>query len=137
MIFDHGGNVDRHGLPDAEREWSLAGEDKKSREAGEKTEPARQCSSCYFVHRPAPVCPNCGFVYPIQSRMVEEVEGDLAEVTGPRGPTPRQEQGMVAAKDGLDGLIRLGQQRGYKNPRAWATKVMGGRAAKMRRQANG
>lgn len=133
MIFDHGGNVDRHGLPDAEREWTLEGQDKQSREGAEKTEPARQCSSCYFVHRPAPVCPNCGFVYPIQSRMVEEVEGELSEVTGPRGPTPRQEQGMVAAKDGLDGLIKLGQQRGYKNPRAWAVKVMGGRAAKQRR----
>jgi DNA repair protein RadD len=124
LIFDHGGNVDRHGLPDADREWTLEGQDKQSREDAEKTEPARQCTSCYFVHRPAPVCPNCGHVYPIQSREVEQVDGELSEVTGPRGPTPRQQQGRAQT---LEDLIQLGQMRGYKNPRAWASHVMKGR----------
>jgi len=60
IILDHAGNSkpDFHGLPDSDREWSLEGKD--SKKGGEKTEPTRQCGECFFVHRPAPVCPHCG-----------------------------------------------------------------------------
>jgi len=130
MIFDHAGNVDMHGLPDADREWTLEGRDKKERD-GEKTEPARQCQQCYYVHRPAPVCPNCGAVYPVQSRMINEVEGELLEVTSgaARGPTAKQQQGMATT---LDALIKLGRSKGYKNPGAWAANIMTARMAKRR-----
>jgi superfamily II DNA or RNA helicase len=124
LIFDHAGNVDRHGLPDDPREWSLHGREK--REGGaEKSLPVRQCAQCYHCHRPAPVCPSCGFVYPVQSRMVEEVEGELAEVSGPRNPP--SPQGMAKS---LDALIALGRQKGMRNPEGWAAHVMSARLAK-------
>jgi len=124
LIFDHAGNSGRHGLPDDPREWSLVGKEKK--EVGEKTTPARQCPNCYFVHRPAPICPECEFVYPIQSREIEEVDGTLQEIT--RKPMSlKQEQGIVASRDGLEGLIRLGVDRGYARPEMWAAKVMSAR----------
>jgi superfamily II DNA or RNA helicase len=113
LIFDHAGNIDEHDMPDAEREWTLDGRDKKKGASSEKTKPVRQCPKCYFCDRPAPVCGNCGFVFPVASRMIEEVDGDLEEVTAPR-MKPRQEAGMVAAKDGLAGLLRLEKERGYK-----------------------
>ena len=126
LIFDHAGNVTRHGFPDDAREWSLAGVAKKAK-GGDKADPVRQCPNCYFCHRPAPVCPECRFVYPIQSREIDEVDGVLQELTGRRPMTPMQEQGMVASRDGLDGLIRLGTARGYKSPDLWAAKIMSAR----------
>lgn len=79
LIFDHAGNVRLHGLPCQEREWSLKGRDKKDMN-GEKTIPVRQCTQCFFAHKPSPSCPNCGLVYPIQSREVEHIDGELVEI---------------------------------------------------------
>lgn len=134
VIMDHANNWQEHGFPDSEREWSLAGA-KKRGAGGERSEPTRQCEigegGCGFVHRPAPECPNCGRVYPIQSRMLEEVDGELAEIDRDAAEAAmrsrKQEQGQAQK---LEDLIRLGQQRGYKNPRAWAMKVYAGRKKK-------
>lgn len=125
MIFDHAGNsaADMHGLPDTDREWTLDAKDKKKRDGTEKTEPTRQCGECYFVHRPTPVCPNCGTVYPVIGRQVEEVEGELVEVTE-RALPAKQEIGMTARIEGLPGLIAYGKAKGYQNPAAWARKQM-------------
>jgi len=119
LIFDHAGNTDEHGLPDAPREWSLDG--RKKREAGDKEprQPVRQCERCYMVHRPAPNCPACGFEYPVQSRMVDEVEGELTEIDAARARVQaRQEQGRAQT---LDDLIRLERIKGYKP--GWARLV--------------
>lgn len=129
LIFDHAGNIGRHGLPDDEREWTLASRDRASRASSEKTEPTRQCAECFMVHRPSPSCPACGHVYPVQSRMIEEVEGELQEVT--RKPmTLKQEAGIAASRSGLQGLIDLGRSRGYSHPELWAAKVMSARNVK-------
>ena len=124
LIFDHAGNVDRHDLPDDDREWSLEGKAKRDSDK-EPTAPARQCPQCYYVHRPTPCCPACGFVYPIASRMVDEVEGELAEVERKRAV--RQEQGRANT---LEDLIRQGQARGMANPAGWARHVFAAREAK-------
>lgn len=61
IIIDHVGNVDRHGLPNADRDWSLKGIDKtkKKTKLGEPT--TRTCDDCYAtfwsVER---ICPICG-----------------------------------------------------------------------------
>lgn len=61
IIIDHVGNVDRHGLPNADRDWSLKGIDKtkKKTKLGEPT--TRTCDDCYAtfwsVER---ICPMCG-----------------------------------------------------------------------------
>lgn len=79
-VLDHAGNTLRHGPPELVREWSLAGRAKKAKK-GDDAPPARQCSECFAVHSPAPACPECGFVYPVQSREIEHVDGDLSDVT--------------------------------------------------------
>lgn len=124
LIFDHAGNAARHGMPDDPREWSLAGRVKREG-GGEKAEPVRQCPACYFVHRPTPTCPSCGHEYPVQAREIEEVEGELSEVTS--APRFKAQQGMV--RD-LDALIDVGRKRGMRYPEAWAAKVMTARMAK-------
>jgi len=122
LIFDHAGNSGIHGLPCDDRKWTLASKDKRKCGSSDPTIPTRQCSSCYYVHRPSPTCPNCGFEYPILSREIEEVDGDLEEVTEVNRMTPKKEIGMIARRDGLAGLIEYGKDKGYKP--GWARKQM-------------
>lgn len=124
LIFDHAGNAMRHGMPDDPREWTLDGR-KKRETSGEKADPVRQCQSCYFVHRPSPTCPACGFEYPVQSREIEEVDGDLKEVVAMQRKAARIDQGRT---DTLEGLIQIAKQQG-RNPR-WAHHVWNARQAK-------
>lgn len=131
LIFDHSNNFMEHGLPDADREWTLSDRERTIRGESEKTIPVRQCLSdgdrvgCHFVHKPAPVCPNCGVPYPVQSREIEEVDGELAEIQIQQEKRQaRQAQGKART---LDELIAIGTAKGYNNPAFWARKVLSGR----------
>lgn len=135
FIFDHGNNHQVHGFPDSDREWSLAGADKRGN-SGERSEPTRQCElgdgGCGFVFRPAPVCPNCGRFIPVKGRMVEEVDGELTEVdrTAQRRDEVKQRKQQQGRAKTLEDLIAEGHRRGMKNPTGWARHVMAGRAKK-------
>lgn len=133
IIADHAGNWHHNGFPDDPREWSLDGK-KKRAGSDEKAEPARQCpiddGGCGFVHRPAHICPNCGRVYPIISRMVDEQEGQLAEIDRSLMVRARkQEQGRA---ESMEDLIKVGLARGMKNPTGWARHLIQAREAKKR-----
>lgn len=71
VIIDCSGNYERHGLPSTDREWSLDAKARGSRAANDNVA-IRQCEQCYFVHEPAPVCPNCGHQHPVKVRVVKE-----------------------------------------------------------------
>ena len=79
IILDHAGNTTRHGMPDAERDWSLAGK----KRGKEKPPASRQCLKCYAVFAPTPICPECGDEYAPKPkpRTIEHVAGTLVEVT--------------------------------------------------------
>ena len=78
IILDHVGNVFRHGLPDADRRWSLEGVAKRKKaETGGVG--VRQCLGCYLCHSPAPVCPYCGYEYQMTARQLASENGELAE----------------------------------------------------------
>jgi DNA repair protein RadD len=126
IILDHAGNSLRHGLPDDVREWSLEDREKRAKREGLDT-PVKQCTECFFVYRPAPKCPCCGYAPPIASRELEQIEGTLQEVTRVEPRAKFREQGRA---NSLDDLIRLGRERGYKNPRFWAEKVWSSRNAR-------
>lgn len=122
IILDHAGNSLLHGLPDDVREWSLDDREKKKRAAPLET-PVKQCAECFFVHRPARQCPNCGHVPEVKAREIEVVEGTLTEVKA----VPRAKFKEQGKANSLEGLIDLGRQRGYKNPEFWARKVWASR----------
>jgi hypothetical protein len=56
-------------------------------------------------------------VFPVKPRKIEQVEGDLVQVTAIKQKEKRVEQGRARS---FDELVALGKQRGYKNPWAWA-----------------
>jgi len=81
IIIDHVGNVLRHGLPDADRVFSLSAREKKSHSTeGEKL---RTCPSCTGVYERilGPACPYCGHAAKPAARSGPEfVDGDLLEL---------------------------------------------------------
>ncbi len=131
IILDHVGNLERHGLPDDDREWTLEGRG-KNKQAVNST-PVRTCPKCFAVVKAAVTkCQYCGHVFEIEGREVEEREGELVEVDPEQLRQDRlREQGRVK---GFDELVALGKQRGYKRPYAWAKFVWNARQAKRARR---
>lgn len=127
IMMDHVNNHMEHGLPCTDREWSLS-DRKQNKKSTERATPTRQCGECFFVHPPAPVCPECGHVYEIKSREIDEVDGELEEADKDAlRMQAKREQGMASS---LDELIALAKKRGYKNPAFWASKILAGRMRK-------
>lgn len=84
IIIDHVGNVHRHGLPDAPREWSLDGRERRARNAADDVVPVRTCPACTGTYDRAqgPTCPYCGeTATPARRDGPEFVDGDLFELT--------------------------------------------------------
>lgn len=84
IIIDHVGNVARHGLPDAKREWSLDRRERRSRSAPTDVIPVRTCLNpeCMSVYeRVYSSCPFCGHAPVVADRSApDRVDGDLCEV---------------------------------------------------------
>jgi len=126
-ILDHAGNlkpIDKggHGPPDLERQWSLAGRTKKSRDGG--TAGARICPQC-FGASPAgtPICAACGHVFVPTPREVEQLEGQLREMEREQvrvalASEPIRKAATFAA------VIEIFKARGNKEPVTAADNVM-------------
>lgn len=84
VIIDHVGNVVRHGLPDARREWTLDRRERRSRSGPSDAIPTRTCLNpeCMSVYeRVLGACPFCGRVPEVTDRSSpERVDGDLCEL---------------------------------------------------------
>lgn len=128
IILDHVGAVGTHGLPDAERVWSLEGQRKKP-----KAPPVRRCIRCFACFSPRPKCPNCGYEFGQEPapRTIGYAEGDLAPVTGATYDEVRERmrnhQRENAACRTVDELIALGVRRGYSSPEGWARRYYAAR----------
>ena len=78
IIIDYVNNIQRHGMPTAERKWSL--ETKVNdyiNENEDGTLKIRVCQECFGTFETAPVCPYCGAEYkvtPIEIANFKEIE---------------------------------------------------------------
>lgn len=127
IIIDHVGNVMRHGLPDAPREWSL---DRRERRSG-KSEPStvRVCVACTAVYeRYLDACPDCGEPVPkpaVRSSL-EYVDGDLfeldaetlaqmrAEVVGARETPEAMRDRLTAQRVPVPGIMSNVKRQGER-----------------------
>jgi superfamily II DNA or RNA helicase len=83
IVIDHVGNVERHGLPDTPRRWTLDSRDRRTRAADDsEAPPVRACHACAAIFdRALFVCPYCGHVQQPRARSTpEQVDGDLYEL---------------------------------------------------------
>jgi len=109
VIIDHVGNVFRHGMPDEDREWSLAVKKKKTQN---RTVGVKTCPQCFSAHYPSRQCPCCGYVYPVVARevMPDEQAGKLLKIEDVERKAKRREVGMART---LEDLEQIAIKRGY------------------------
>jgi DNA repair protein RadD len=78
VVLDHAGNTLKHDLPDAVHEWSLDGAAKRI----ERPPALRTCLECFAICAASKqFCPVCGAAFPYRPRVVDEVAGELVEVS--------------------------------------------------------
>ena len=120
IVLDHVGNVHRHGFPDDHRDWSL--DDRlRTGKGGPPAPCVRTCETCFAAFAPAPQCPVCGTPSKLSTRELTHQAGELEELAREAvARSRRRDQGQAQT---LQQLIHLGQQRGMKNPVAWAKHV--------------
>ena len=101
IYSDHAGNVMRHGLPDAKREWTLDRREKRGAGDDDAT-PLRTCMNdeCYQVYeRYLTTCPYCDTPIPkpapSERKEPELVDGDLTELDAETLATMRGEVARV------------------------------------------
>jgi len=122
VVLDHVGNTLRLGHHLEERDWTLDGIKKRDRE---KAPSVKICPVC-FAANPSNAfhCVECRHEFRVEVHELKVVEGELQEV---QHRSRYREQGKAQS---LQDLIHLGQQRGYKNPVAWAKHVYSARQTK-------
>lgn len=119
IILDHANNYMRHGMPDDSREWSLSGGLKKKRSNEESTVKIQRCPECYCVHKPALVCPYCGYVHKADGKVIKEVAGELVLINSKEHLLLNKKENMMA--ETLADLIAIEKDRKYK--KYWAENM--------------
>lgn len=122
IILDHAGNTLRHGLPCDERQWSLTSRIEPKTNKSKPTLSVKVCPQCFFAMKSGPTsCANCNFVFPIESRIPEHVDGELKEIDLTQRRQLRQQQGMAQT---YQELVAIGRARGFKYAEKWAWFVL-------------
>lgn len=76
VVIDHGGNVDRHGLPHEDRDWSLTSKPKKGGGMAVKA-----CHGCFaFIAATCQTCPHCGHTFVVEIVEPEPVEPVIVDL---------------------------------------------------------
>lgn len=132
-IIDCVGNYLRIGLPTDERMWSLSKPVSKRRLTDENGNfYIRSCPECFMTFQTAPKCPFCGMEYPLHPREIQaKQEIELRRISEEEAARVNEAKKKSRIEQGrantFEELVRLGKQRGYKNPAFWAAQVMRGR----------
>jgi superfamily II DNA or RNA helicase len=130
IILDHAGNVQRHGWPTEDRQWTLE-RTRERREQKEKPSSIRVCPQCFAASRSGTTqCRECGHVFKPTPREVEQREGKLEELR--REHVKKQTKIEQARADTLEALTTLGIKRGYHplKARKWAEHIFNHRRKK-------
>ena len=115
VLLDHAGNCQRLGFPDDDRNWSLAGAERAG--SGASKPGVRICPKCLLAQRPGlEACPSCKYVWPVKSRQVDTVDGELVEAAPEIIPAGKHEFFKeMNVKEIHDWAIK----KGYQETKAW------------------
>ena len=132
-IIDFVGNYTRNPLMDADVEWSLTQSVRKRPAINSEGDfHIRSCPKCFKVFKTAPTCPYCGHKYPLHPREIKAHEHiELARISAAEAEEAERRRRQARSEQGrartFPELVKVGRERGYKNPAAWAAMVMRGR----------
>lgn len=132
-ILDMTMNYAKLGLPDDDREWSLDAPVKAKKDMDHNGSfYIRTCPSCFQVFKTAPICPYCGEPYPLSPRELKAHEDiELARISAEEAAKAEAQRKQARMQQGraqtFEELVRIGKERGYKNPAFWASRVINGR----------
>jgi DNA repair protein RadD len=112
IIIDCVGNILRHGLPDADREYSL--DDKPKSEAAPLV---KECPVC-FAALPitATICPSCGHVFTpaAQESKPKPISVSLVEIKKSQAAEQRNKRRRIASARTREELEAIAKDYGYK-----------------------
>jgi superfamily II DNA or RNA helicase len=111
IILDHASNVYKHGLPDDDHDWTLEPKEKRKRKSEAALITVRQCPMCYRALPGGTQTCECGYQFPIESRVLEEKAGELKELTAVQKFDRKLE--VWQAKT-LQDFQQIEKERGYK-----------------------
>jgi len=98
IIADHAGNAsERFGLPDQDRQWSLAGRGKRTRGIDPDALAISTCAECFALYAGAE-CPRCGHSRPVQQRRLRQAGGLLRRLTKAELQERQRLQSMAMAE---------------------------------------
>lgn len=135
IMLDHAGLVSQHGFIDEPRNWALTFTETKQ-QRGIAVPRVVTCPKCFAMHRPSPVCPRCKHIYETAGRVVEQVDGELVQMTR----TDEMDQALRDAAEMKDlerlyaVLVNVAKGRNYSDPPKWAFDIVCGHAAKKKSQ---
>ena len=125
VIIDYVNNVQRHGLPTDNHEWSLdKSVEKRKQHNDDGTLSIRQCSECFRCFKTANKCPYCGFVYEVKGRELKAVkEVELKKIEAIEKAEQEKQKKLARMEVGqcrtIADLQRIAKERNYKQAWVW------------------
>lgn len=125
VIIDYVNNVQRHGLPTDNHEWSLTETVKKRQQHNDDgTLSIRQCENCFRCFKTAPKCPFCGYEYQIKGRELKAVkEVELKQIQAVEREEKEKQKKQARMEVGqcrtIEDLQKIARERGYKQAWVW------------------
>jgi superfamily II DNA or RNA helicase len=103
VMIDFAGNYDRHGSPNADRNWhelfhmsseEIVAAERKKNEGGKEEDQPITCPHCGMKRLSGDICPNCGEKGVKRYRQIIQEDGSLKEMPGVfnKPPPPRKQE---------------------------------------------
>lgn len=125
VIIDYVNNVQRHGLPTDNHEWSLAKTVEKRKQHNEDgTLSIRQCSECFRCFKTAPKCPYCGYEYQVKGRELKAIQDvELKQIQAVEKEEQEKQKKIARMEVGqcrtIADLQKIAKERGYAQGWVW------------------
>jgi superfamily II DNA or RNA helicase len=125
VIIDYVNNVQRHGLPTDNHEWSLSQTvEKRKQHNDDGTLSIRQCSECFRCFKTAPKCPYCGYEYKVKGRELKAVQDvELKQIQAVEKEEQEKQRKYARMEVGqcrtIAELQKIAKERGYAPGWVW------------------
>lgn len=123
IIIDQVGNYKRFGLPDVQREWTLADRKKQGKKNSDNQDApiVKTCDQCFAViNANCKICPFCGAEVEVEQIQIEiDKEAKLTDVTDFKFTTNYLVTKKPAELNSMQELYAYAEAKGYKRGWAW------------------